>query len=766
MSKPCYGSQADKQQEHAAARFRDRNENGFTGDRVAVEMEGDSTGRLREEPDVIGPDVIVIQSGRNRHRVLPPEGKTELLYAFRQRARNVEVKKAQWVGIPVHMQAPSFGLRSTIVVAGGPGQKSIAPIDRDISPGIGGVVESDQQGVGVNGKQAQQHETSKGFHRRAKGILCAMSQTLGFRLSTVGMLYKQPLLTAPICKHSRHFLVLLFTLAFAPFLRADDSFPLARRTGLNASLWTNAGVQNGHRILVTTIYTNIQVRSITVAQLNAVIQNCPSNQVVQLTNGGFSGLATASLIAMTKDGVVLRGMTNAQGHPITYLTNAVFKDNVAAWYPSGPSAGWPTKTVRSVTGGLTEGSTSITVSSPPNADFAPGDVFLLDQTFDGTTVTEDTQDDTYTRNTRPYCQALYIVATNATTITFSPPLLGTYWDAATRTPEAVGWSSQLGRTTKRMGIEDIDIPSDNGSQSYTLRLGPSFESWVYNCRILVDTAGAIRWHLPVNCAATANTFHDSTGTGSGTYALLPGPSRDCRWENNISTNVSLFMPCHSSVGDVYFGNYASPPFPYTTSTWLAEQFFPHGGHSHHTIWEGNHISNVYIDDVFSNNNSDLGIVRNRLMGWAPTKTGNTLCVSIGESDGGTGNHRNVTVIGNVLGENSYHGTYASLWHIEGAMTGVIRTNNFNVVNDIVPASEEMVVGNTMLDSYVYAGKPSWFGNRPWPAYGPTIAYTNVLGYTNIPAGYRSYFGEWPAAEGAARTTISGPVTIGGPVTFQ
>jgi hypothetical protein len=521
----------------------------------------------------------------------------------------------------------------------------------------------------------------------------------------------------------------------------DEAYPVARRGGLSGNLWTNVGVDGGHRRLVTTIYTNITDLAITETQLNTVLnQNCPSNQVVQLTNGTFTRL-TNGPINLTKSGVVLRGTTNANGHPITFLNKAGINHSTA-WYASGPNGGWPAITTRTITAGLSEGSTSITVSSPPNADFAPGDVFMIDQTFDGTTVTDDTQSDSFSRNTRPFCEVLHIVSTNATTITFEPPLLGTYWDTATRSPQAVGWSSSVSHNPQFVGIEDLDFPNGAVQEIYTLRLGPAYGSWVYNVRAVIDTSASIRASYLVNCAVAACTFHDTTGTGSGTYAMIAGPSTQCRYEDNISTNASLFMPTSASVGDSIAFNCGVGPYPYDTSAWLAETMFPHGGHTHHSIWEGNYVVNIYFDDVFANNNSDNGIVRNRIIGWATGKTQDTLCIALGEGSG-TGNHRNTTILGNCLGENSYHTTYAELWHIAGVVTGTIRTNNFNTVDDAVPSSESMG-GNTMLSSYVYSSKPAWFGDRPWPAFGPDVVNsTNALGYTNIPAGYRIVYGQWP-----------------------
>src|SRR5689334_21015366 len=96
-------------------------------------------------------------------------------------------------------------------------------------------------------------------------------------------------------------IAIVFLLA-AILARANDAYPSARL--VTASTRTNAGVDGGHRRLVTTVYTNITNLGITVAQLETVLNvNCPSNQAVKLTNGTFTALNTA-VVRITKSGVV------------------------------------------------------------------------------------------------------------------------------------------------------------------------------------------------------------------------------------------------------------------------------------------------------------------------------------------------------------------------------------------------------------------------------------------------------------------------------
>ena len=524
---------------------------------------------------------------------------------------------------------------------------------------------------------------------------------------------------------------------------AAELFPVARRGGLPNNLWTSAGVTGG-RPAVTTVFTNLSV-GVTAAQINSMIAACPSNQVVKLGAGTFN--LNGGQINLTKNGVVLRGTTNANGHPITFLVNVTLQTS-SYWYPSGDGAGFGS--VRGVASGYTEGSTSITLSAAPNSDYAVGDVFIMDQTDDGILVTTDTQGAMFRRSGRSYGQVLQITGISGNTINFRPPLLGTYWSAA-RTPEAMAWSSTFGRTANRIGLEDVDIIKGSGNAIYAIRVGPAVDCWVRNVRANVDYAAACRMSFAVNCEIMHSTFHDTSGTGSGTYATLPAVVTACRVEDNIYTNLSLAMPCISAVGCSFSYNFGTGPYPYTQQNWFAEYFFPHGGHTHHTIYEGNWLDGpIDFDNVFNNNNSDCAIVRNRLTGWAATKTANTRAINL------YNNMDNITIIGNLMGWDGYHSTYSSMYLIDPTCSGVLMKKNYNTVNDGIPATEATT--DTIRDSYVYDNRPSWFGDRPWPPFDPSRFAS--ASPASIPAGYRSMFGTEPRPSGTPIVAADGNPKLG------
>lgn len=518
--------------------------------------------------------------------------------------------------------------------------------------------------------------------------------------------------------------------------QAVDVFPVSRRGGLPNNLWTSAGISGGIPA-VTTIFTNLSA-GVTVAQINTAIQNCPSNQVVKLAAGTYN--LGNGVVILNKNGVVLRGSTNAAGFPTTILNNVAFQ-NTSYYYPGGGGGGWPAVSIRNISSGLTEGSSTITLSSAPGSDFAVGDVFFIDQLDDNVVVKPDNQHDLFKRDGRSYQEVLHCTNISGNNISFEPPLLGEYWSGSL-TPQAVGWSSQLGHSTQRAGFEDININTANGA-IYTVQMNAGYQCWVKNMVLQAVYASGLRASYLVNSEVRHCIFRDSTGTGSGTYAMIAGVDTACRFEDNAFTNLSLAMPINSLVGCTCSYNFGNGPYPYSPAGWFAEYIFTHGGHPHHNLFEGNYFEGpLYFDYLYLSSSTDNGVVRNRIVGATPTKSSDRTPLAI------QGFQYNITVLGNILGQSGIHTAYEGI-RSDGqdgqdgviysralSSTNLIRTNNYNTVTGGIPPSEAMV-GTTMRDSYAYDSKPAWFGDRPWPPYSPDNSANAYA--TNIPAGYRVTF---------------------------
>ena len=124
--------------------------------------------------------------------------------------------------------------------------------------------------------------------------------------------------------------------------------------------WVNAGMSGGIPS-GNTLYTNIGAGASS-ATVQAAIDACPSNGIVQLASGTYNWSGN---IRIQGNGVELRGSTNSDGWPTTviYGSNANWGivDISTTTYPLPPSAG----NIRNLTGSLAAGATSMVCTSAP-----------------------------------------------------------------------------------------------------------------------------------------------------------------------------------------------------------------------------------------------------------------------------------------------------------------------------------------------------------------------------------------------------------------
>jgi hypothetical protein len=523
---------------------------------------------------------------------------------------------------------------------------------------------------------------------------------------------------------------------FAP---NDDAYPTNRRGGLVNNLWAGTGIPGGWSH-VSTIFQTFSAGA-TASQINSAISSCPSNQVVFL-NAGTYNLGGGEII-LAKNGVVLRGATNSLGVPAVILTNAIVRVGAGDW----PSSNWGALTGINITSGLTEGSTSITLASTPGSEFALGDMFMVDQLDDGTFVIGDIGDPGTQahRSGRSYAQLLHITNKVGTTIQFEPPLLGTYWNiVGGLDPEAIGWSVSQGSTFQRLGLENIKMEPGSAPGNYNCKFVRCYASWIRNCDTEKWPTGSsgsgIECVFLLNCNLEWNKFHDQAAVDSSSYAIQLRNVSSSRVHHNIFTNLALAIPTSTTVGCSISYNIGVGPFPYSNPpSWLAEYFFTHGGHSHHNLFEGNWLdANVEFDQVYLTSDSENGIVRNRIRGFYPGKTGN-LHTIIFEGDKDTN-----TVLGNILGTSEYYTSYSQIYDIPVGNLGTILTNNWNSVNGGVNTAETLGANSSIRDSYIWDSKPAEFAGLQFPSFPVASATTNSLYFTNQPAGFRLYFGFFPS----------------------
>lgn len=541
---------------------------------------------------------------------------------------------------------------------------------------------------------------------------------------------------------------LVFSAAASPLL-ASEILPSNLTTGLVNNLWgSTVGLSNGwwHR---PTIYVTTNT-SVTAGGLDALLAACPSNEVVFLQGGVYNFLNAR--ISHLKNGVILRGETNAFGRSTVVLTNLDFRMGGTDW-PYSDLTGWAGI---NVTNGLTPGSTTITLSNTPSSRFAVGEMFILDQVDDGTLVVGNDGAALGHRAGRNYAQILLCTAISGRDITFYPPLLGTYWSTA-RDPEACGFAGTSYSTKHQLGVENICIERGTGSETYTWVMTRTWGSWIRNCEVhgWGTSGGASGIHAAYNGGFEIkfNRFRDQTAVSSSSYALELRGANAGLIAHNFFTNLALAMPMVQTVGCAFVGNLGLGPYPYTPTTWAAEFFFFHGAHCYVNLFEGNFLQHpIQFDDVFATSDSHNVISRNRLKGWfSGSQTDNARAIVFDT------NKDTNCIFGNVLGMEGFHTSYTGatpqVLLLDASGNGNQRKNNYNTVDDGIPAAE-LLGTDTQLPSYVWLTKPADYGSLNWPTFPPVASSTNDLAWTNLPIGYIIYFGSnYPPDSVASTATL-------------
>ncbi len=525
---------------------------------------------------------------------------------------------------------------------------------------------------------------------------------------------------------------------------AADVLPAANKID-----WTFTGVPGGipNR---TAIYTTLNPGA-SASQIQTAIDNCPNGQVVFLSAGTYT---LSSGLRIARDNMTLRGAVDAKNQPATILN---FTSSAGGWglidisktsYPTSPSS------IRDITSGYSRGSTTITLSSTPTG-LAVGQILAQDQIADNNWVWDHGTESgsTWGRNgNRTLTQFVRVTAISGSTVSFEPGIYSSYWNAS-MSPQAYWWGSGTSQTVKLSGIENLKINrTPGGGGDHNVALGPADSCWVKNVSSTQCKSAHVKLGWTINCEVRDSYFTIHDDVGSATYSVWVIYSSAARVENNIMYNVPCALGMMSTTGSAVAYNYGTV-FPYSSSSWLPETTMTHGGHTDHNLFEGNFVPSFWADRIHGNGSYN-SYARNRVTGWESGKTGSTRCVNIQNE------HYNLAVLGNVLGTAGYHNVYSStssdttIFNVgTGAEATLIRKGNWNTVNNAIPAGESLG-SDTIAASYLYANKPAWFGNLPWPTVDPLNPQAAVV--ANLPAGYRYLNGTMPPQ---GITTLQPPTNL-------
>lgn len=568
--------------------------------------------------------------------------------------------------------------------------------------------------------------------------------------------------------HSRLIQVIVWLLAATWYLKASDPVDSSRLP--YGGTWEGIVGVTGGIPFRTTVYTNLP-SSATAADINTAIANCPSNQVVLLTNGTFT--LGANDINFGKNGVTLRGATNSTtGLPNTMLVfnsdRHIYMRTTDTWDfgSEGSFSG-----VGSVSNGATRGSTSIVLSNTPTG-LSVGALAWINAPKNAPTIDGDGWSDMFT--TQPFSQVVKVTSVSATTVGFTPAINADYltnivvkfaWRAFADQLVLAGVENLIMTNTAQY-FADGGVVSPSGAD----------QCWVKNCRLEgIDAPSALNAHIYFygcyNFEVRDSWIENASSYGSSTYALASLHSSGLLILNNVFTGVPNIYPMMATSGTAFAYNYCFN-LPYQSATFLSQMVFHHGSHNHFNLFEGNYIPTHYNDATGSGNFShsrNSVYLRERMVGWdsnpAPNGKDSNLHAITFEN-----HHDNAVVVGCVMGtdgkqtqyfSNGTSGTPFAIFNFDSTSSNTcFRRWNYNTVDDGVHADESLSGGEAIVTSYLFSSKPAWFGDRPWPWVDPNN-FSQSDAPTNFPAGFRYNFGTNPPAafQGGASGSRTTPLRL-------
>ena len=450
------------------------------------------------------------------------------------------------------------------------------------------------------------------------------------------------------------------------------------------------------------------------ATIVSALQACAnSHQYVHLGTGTFNlsstlfgaGVATPSNVTLRGDGPT-KTILNWTG-----VTNNCAGINTAGFCIYNGDSGTLQfiSNYADVTGGLTQGSTSITVGTVHLGTLSNLHVGSLLQFSQADLTTDNgnlwvcgkvpvgtdpgggphpsitTQGCTWGGSSnvwpgRGQFQTVRVTGISGTTVTFTPGLYAPNWSLS-RTPY-VGWSNNL--PVVGFGLENLQINTQSmGNMEYQVNLEWVDNSWIKNVSFINNTAsgGAARKHV-MTLSSFRTTVRDSYFFGSspsneGYGVDLAMATSESLVENNIYQHIAAPEITEGAAGNVFSYHYAVDDY-YTgglfggvpnSPNWQGCDSFHHDEGDMYNLYEGNEGICAAFDD-FHGTGGFLTLFRNYYNGRDPANQcpgGGTACgtgymgatkTQFTGAITNMGYTRYTNVVANVLGTSTYHNQYA------------------------------------------------------------------------------------------------------------
>lgn len=465
-----------------------------------------------------------------------------------------------------------------------------------------------------------------------------------------------------------------------------------------------------------------------------------SGSVVYLPAGTYRCDSTL-YVGYSQDGITIRGVG-----PETVIDSRAGK-GISVGVASDYMWAWPTSG-NTITAGLTKGSTQVTIGN--TSEFAVGKmVHFSFQNDDRIPVLGVGGGDFFRR------QMAMVTAKTATTLTFSPALHENYSSAL------IARANVAQLQTDYVGIEDLTIDFSNGEATFGIEFEQCYGCWIKGVRVSRATNYAFYFFDSLRCELRRSTADQRKATGTNGAGFLFNRSFACLIEDNI---FHRFFPSlevnQGSSGNVFAYNFCYDSDVYGAMGCAINS--NHGPHNNYNLYEGNVSPNLQCDGYFGGASRDT-LFRNWFHGTSPNvSNGWVLSLNrftrdysvVGNVFGKSGNEVSYSFGNPNMGNGNYSGTaqpsLGKWWADWGATPGpsgfqeldldveasTVRRGNY-LYGGGVPATENL--GSESLPISLFrSAKPSWFGDRAWPAVDP--ANPSSLSFDSIPAGYRFMHG--------------------------
>jgi hypothetical protein len=513
------------------------------------------------------------------------------------------------------------------------------------------------------------------------------------------------------------------------------------------------------------------------ATINSAIAACGANQYVKLGPGTFT---ISSMIDFgSKDNVTLSGSGPDQTFIKFTSSGAGSCTRPASICVAGDKNWWQGApgNVQNWTAGYAQGTTTITLAGVSN--LAVGHIMVLDQLNDTTDdgaiyncfvtgscilQTPDTgrNENNPTTTHRGQHQTVLVTGINGTSVTIAPPIEMPNWRSA-KTPQA-WYASRAPRVG--IGIEDlsVDYTAVGTHALYGIQFAHARHGWIKNVRSLNSNNAHVSLYLTSNITVRDSYFYGTQNAASVSYGIEPWMGHNNLVENNIFQHIAAAILNSSTTGSVYGYNYAIDDYYAVSPDWMQSPLYTHEPSNDYILWEGNDGIGITFDLIHGHARFNT-VFRNRLVGWEPGKSNQTVPFH------NYAFNRNHNAIGNVLGHPGYHTTYtiqagASLANCTTSIyvlglggncsrggTGgdppddprvaatLMRWGNWDSVNNAVRFEASEVPSTLALyrnpvpatqalpPSLYLRARPSWwvtsFGTPAWPPIGPDVTGGNL-----------------------------------------